>query len=110
MTTETEKRDLKQSIGAFGLGVCLIIPGNLYRAWVLAIMWGWFVTPAWAIAAPPIVSLAGALMMLNIMKIKKNDDAPETASEMLKLFIGVRFVETIILGLAFILSFFMVTK
>jgi hypothetical protein len=37
---------------------------DLYTAWVLVVLWGWFVTPTFAVGAPPVLAMWGIYLLV----------------------------------------------
>lgn len=81
----------------------LIVPIGLYRAWVLTVMWMWFIVPlglpeigiahAWGISM--------AIGMLTVSHVYKEDKEP------LKSFANMIFAPLVLLGIGYIVHSFM---
>jgi len=54
---------LLRTIGALGLVAILAI----LRGWVLSILWGWFVTPTFSIAVPPLSFVIGLALTISYL-------------------------------------------
>lgn len=48
----------------------------MWRAYVIIVMWGWFITPATNIAAPTIYVLVGTLMVLTLILSRQKAEPP----------------------------------
>jgi hypothetical protein len=49
------------------LALALIVPGIILTGYVLTILWGWFVTPAFGLAVPSIPIMLGLSLIVGYM-------------------------------------------
>lgn len=56
--------------------VLLIVPVNLYRAWLLSFMWVWFIAPLGA-SVPTVWVIAGLLMVFSFVRGTQYDNDPK---------------------------------
>lgn len=75
----------RKSLGALVLKLVFAIPLwvllDLGRAYVLFIMWGWFMIPAFGITTPPLMALWGVLLMVHTVLYRR--PSPEEEDESL---------------------------
>jgi hypothetical protein len=58
----------KEETGAeIALGLVLSVAGAIVRGWVLKVMWGWFLTPAFGVSAPGIAVCLGISLVLTML-------------------------------------------
>lgn len=65
---------------AFLLGTTLFIVGAILEGWVLTVMWGWFIVPAFGIAALRIPHAIGLALVVGMLthRVRKPENTPET--------------------------------
>lgn len=58
---------------AVAIVYAFMIPLTLYAAFVGQAIWGWFVTPAFGLACPPLVQLAGCMLLVKLCVHRARD-------------------------------------
>ncbi len=70
----------------FAIGLALL----MWRAWAVAILWGWFVTPQFGVAVPAFWMIFGLLLFVSLVKAssssnKTGNDAQDQKNAWLSL-------------------------
>src|SRR5688500_6362082 len=65
-----------ETIALMVLALALIVPGIIFTGYVLTILWGWFVTPAFGLAVPSIPIMLGLSLIVGYSthKIPNTED------------------------------------
>jgi hypothetical protein len=58
----------KAEMGLIKLGVSIVC--GIWQAYVISILWSWFITPQWQIPAPRVIILMGILMIKSLVFVK----------------------------------------
>ena len=57
-------------LGGIVAALALYLPLAWWKAWVFLTLWGWFVFPVYAIAAPPLWNVAGMFLMVGLVMLR----------------------------------------
>ena len=79
-----------KGLACFGGGILLVaalVLGNILGGYVLVTMWGWFITPVFAVPAPSIALAIG--LMFTISLFKGNRDSSGKKKEWAELWIDL---------------------
>lgn len=66
LTNETGKLNGRK-IFLLALGFAVSIIASLYQGFAAWALWGWFITPSFAIVAPSVVALAGIALFVKLL-------------------------------------------
>lgn len=90
--------------------VLLLVPALIYRAWVLTMLWGWFLVP---LGLPPVtIPLAGGIIMLGMyLTWQAPDDSKETTLKTLARMIARSIISPLFfLGMGFLAHLWMINQ
>ncbi len=74
--SDAEKAAFWVGVAAVPIGLAILVPLVLVRAWVIAVLWGWYVVPAFGLAPLRLVYAFGLSLLLTFVlpPKDKNDD------------------------------------